>query len=176
MARVSADDSTDPGLGDPVLWYVAHTRPRCEKKVAQYCTREHLPYSLPLYRSVKKYRGKTVCSEKVLFPGYIFLRVRRSEARKVGQNDYVASLLHVHDQEEFQEQLGQILTALEHEVEIMLAPHITTGVTVRIKSGPLRGLEGLVENRSGNTQVILRLDFIKQAAAVRVEASDLELA
>jgi len=43
---------------------------------------------------------------------------------------------------------------------------------VKIKSGPLRGVEGLVEKRSGTTYVLLRLDFISQAAAVKIEASD----
>ena len=45
---------------------------------------------------------------------------------------------------------------------------------VQIKSGPLRGLEGWVEHCYGPTTVLLRLDFIGQAAAVKVEAWDLE--
>jgi transcription antitermination factor NusG len=167
--------SIPPSIQIETIWYVAHTRPRCEKKVAQYCSRENLAFTLPLYRNLKKYRGKTVRFEKVLFPGYLFLKILPSQARQVHQNDYVANLLHVPDQQEFQQQLDQILHALEHDFEVMLAPHITTGVAVRIKSGPLRGLEGLVETRSGTTQVILRLDFIKQAASIKIEASDLEV-
>jgi len=45
---------------------------------------------------------------------------------------------------------------------------------VKIKSGPLRGMDGWVEKRSGPTMVLLRLDFIGQAAAVKVEAWELE--
>jgi transcription antitermination factor NusG len=71
--------------------------------------------------------------------------------------------------------LGDILLSLESESEVLLAPQITAGSRVKITSGPLRGLEGFVENRSGVTYVNLRLDFIGQAVAVRVEASDLEL-
>jgi transcription antitermination factor NusG len=79
------------------------------------------------------------------------------------------------DQELFTQQLGDILLALETEYEVFLAPHIVEGTTVKIKSGPLRGMEGLVEKRSGKVTVFLRLDFISQAAAVKVDASDLEL-
>jgi len=46
---------------------------------------------------------------------------------------------------------------------------------VRIKSGPLRGVEGWVEERYGMDTVLLRLDFISQAAAVKVGAGQLEL-
>jgi hypothetical protein len=41
---------------------------------------------------------------------------------------------------------------------------------VRIKGGPLQGLEGWVEKRYGMTTVLLRLDFINQAAAVKIDA------
>ena len=161
-------------MGD-LLWYVAHTRPRCEKKLAEYCERQGFIVTLPCYRSVKKYNRKTAVFEKPLFPNYVFLRLELPQRQKVFQSDYVANLLEVTDQELFQRQLGDILLSLETETEVLLAPQITAGSRVKITSGPLRGLEGYVENRSGVTYVNLRLDFIGQAVAVKVEASDLEL-
>jgi transcription antitermination factor NusG len=156
-------------------WFVAHTRPRCEKKLVQYCEREGLSTTLPLYRVAHKYRGKTVEFQKPLFPGYVFLRLEKLERQKVFQSDYVANLLDVVDQELFEHQLNDILQALDTGYEICLAPQITAGNHVRIKSGPLRGMEGLVEKRTGKVQVLLRLDFISQAAAVSMEADNLEL-
>jgi len=157
-----------------LAWFVAHTRPRCEKKLVEYCEREGLPTTLPLYRSVKKYRGKKVTFEKPLFPNYVFLRLLPPQSRKVYQSDYVANLLTVIDQKLFEEQLGDILRALESEAEVYLAPYITAGMRIKVKSGPLRGLEGFVQERSGQLMVILRLDFISQAAAVKIEASEVE--
>jgi hypothetical protein len=46
---------------------------------------------------------------------------------------------------------------------------------VNIKNGPLQGVEGWVEERYGADTVLLRLDFIGQAVAVKVQAGDLEL-
>ncbi len=60
-------------------------------------------------------------------------------------------------------------------MEIRLAPSIGKGMRVQIKQGPLRGVEGWVEERYGMHTVLLRLDFIGQAAAVKVDATDLEL-
>jgi transcription antitermination factor NusG len=161
-------------MGD-LLWYVAHTRPRCEKKLAEYCERQGFQVTLPLYRSVKKYERKTAVFEKPLFANYVFLQLEPTQRQKVYQSDYVANLLDVPDQETFQNQLGDILLSLETGLEILLAPEITVGARVKITSGPLRGLEGFVENRSGVTYVQLRLDFIAQGVSVRMEASDLEL-
>jgi transcription antitermination factor NusG len=157
-----------------ITWWVAHTKPRCEKKLAQYCKREGLSATLPCYKSHHRYRGKTAVFVKPLFPGYVFLQIEDAQRQSVLQSDYVANLLVVLDQDLFVRQLEEILTALDADVELRLAPAIGVGMRVQIKSGPLRGLEGWVEHRSGPQTVLLRLDFIGQAAAVKVEAWDLE--
>ena len=158
-----------------LLWYVAHTRPRREKKLAEYCEREGFLVTLPCYRTVHKYRGKTVTFQKPLFPGYVFLQLQSHQRQRVYQSDFVASLLDVPDQESFSRQLGDILLALDSDLEVRLAPQIAAGSRVKIKSGPLRGMEGWVQERAGVTMVLLRLDFISQAAAVKIEATELEL-
>lgn len=158
-----------------LLWYVAHTKPRCEKKLQEYCERKDLAVTLPCYRSAHKYRSKTVVFQKPLFPGYVFIQTQPEKRNVVLQSDYVANLLDVHDQELFARQLNEVLLALETDLEIMLAPTIGEGMRVKIKSGPLRGIEGQVEKRYGMNIVLLRLDFIGQAAAVKVEATDLEM-
>ncbi len=158
-----------------LFWFVAHTRPRREKKLAEHCRRQQLAVVLPCYRSAHKYLGKTVVFDKPLFPGYVFLQLEPEQKAAVRQNDHVANLLEVYDQATFQRQLQAILLALEAKVGVRLAPAIGAGMRVRIKTGPLQGIEGWVERRSGMSTVLLRLDFINQAAAVKLDADALEL-
>lgn len=157
-------------------WFVAHTKPRREKKLVDYCQRQGIASKLPCLDSVHKYRGKTVVFQKPLFPGYVFLQLETGQRDSVRQNDHVANLLEVFDQEAFYRQLQDILLALESNLEVRLAPAIGEGMRVRIKSGPLQGLEGWVEQRYGRATVLLRLDFINQAAAVKLDADMLDLA
>jgi transcription antitermination factor NusG len=155
-------------------WFVAHTKPRREKKLVEYCERQNIATTLPCYESAHKYRGKTVVFQKPLFPGYVFLKIEALQAESVRQNDHVANLLQVFDQQTFQRQLQDILTALQSNLGVRLAPSIGEGMRVRIKGGPLQGVEGWVEKRYGMTTVLLRLDFISQAAAVKLDAELLE--
>jgi transcriptional antiterminator RfaH len=155
-------------------WCVAHTRPRREKKLVEHCQRQGLAATLPCYNSAHKYRGKTVVFRKPLFPGYVFLHLEPGQKDSVRQSDHVANLLDVFDQDTFRRQLEDILLALETDMEVRLAPSVGEGMRVRIKAGPLRGLEGWVEHRYGISTVLLRLDFISQAAAVKVDAELLE--
>jgi transcription antitermination factor NusG len=156
-------------------WFVAHTKPRREKKLVEYCARQHIATTLPCYDSAHKYRGKTVTFSKPLFPGYVFLRLEPARKDVVRQSDHVANLLEVFDQQTFERQLQDISMALAAKVGVTLAPSIGEGMRVRIKSGPLQGIEGWVEERYGMSTVLLRLDFISQAAAVKVEADHLEV-
>ena len=164
----------DAAVSNSIVWFVAHTRPRCEKKVAQYCEELGIATTLPCYRSVRKYRGKTVSFEKPLFPGYVFLQARPEQRAKIFQSDYVANILVVHDQVLFEQQLRDVLQALDSGLEIVLAPEVGKGTRVKIRTGPLAGMDGWVEERYGFDTVLLRLDFIGQAAAVKLNAGDLE--
>ena len=155
-------------------WFVAHTRPRREKKLVEHCQRHGIAATLPCYKSAHKYRGKTVVFQKPLFPGYVFLQLEQEKKDLLRQSDHLANLLEVFDQETFQRQLQDILLALDAKVGVRLAPAIGEGMRVRIKSGPLQGIEGFVEQRSGMTTVLLRLDFINRAAAVKIDADSLE--
>ena len=164
-----------PPAAAVVRWFVAHVRPRCEKKLAEFCEREQFEVCLPCYSSERKYLRKKVTFQKPLFPGYVFLRIADLHKTKVVQSDYVANLLKVEDQELFIRQLQDILRALETGLDIQLIPQIGIGCRVKIKSGPLEGMDGWVEKRHGFSVVLLRLDFIGQAAAVKLDASQLEL-
>ena len=172
------DQRSDPfileAMSEPA-WFVAHTRPRREKKVKQYCDREGVFAMLPCYKAVHRYQRKTVTFEKPLFPGYVFLKLQNEQRQRAFQSDDIANLLVVHDQQLFSHQLEEILIALDSDLEVFLAPQIGVGAKVKVKSGPLRGMDGTVEERYGMTTVLLRLDFIGQAAAVKLQADELEL-
>src|SRR5262245_62076998 len=122
-----------------VSWYVAHTRPRCEKKLLHYCNREAINATLPCVRSKKHYDRKTVEFEKPLFPGYVFFRDTPEGARSVLRSDYTANLLEIFDQAEFEQQLRDILIALESGFVVLGAMHLHPGREVRITAGPLQG-------------------------------------
>ena len=165
----------DEGMASEVEWRVAHTLARCEKKVTDWARQQGWRAELPLYRSVKRYRGKKVEFHKPLFPGYVFVQIPADQGRKIEQHDQVARLLVPPDQAEFAGQLGAILAAIESGLEISPVAVLKPGMRVEIISGPLRGMSGIVEKAKGFTEVILRLDFLAHAASVRIEPHEVEV-
>lgn len=57
-------------------------------------------------------------------------------------------------------------------------PHryLTAGRRVRIKGGPLAGLEGILLRWKGNWRVVLSLQLIQRSVSVDLDASDVGLA
>lgn len=156
-------------------WHVAHTRPRREKKLMDFCRREGMVVVLPCVKSFKKYSRKSIEFEKPLFPGYLFFRSSFHQVHRVHQNDHAANVLTVSDQMLFEQQLEEILSALNTGCIMWATGSISIGRAVRIRGGPLSGLSGkIVTINAESATVCLRLDFIGQGAMVVVEASNLE--
>ena len=168
-------DNSQQTSDDKPVWFAAHTKPRCEKKLQAWCRLNNMHCQLTTYTSVRKYRGKEVTFHKPLFPGYVFTKIPRAKRRVLLQSDYLANLLEPPNQGLFEAQLGEIQAALETMEEICLVPNIGPGTRVLIQRGPLSGVEAWVEERHGPGIVLLRLDFIGQAAAVKIPVEDLGL-
>ena len=111
-----------------------------------------------------------------LFPGYVFVRLLLRERLKVLQVPGVARLISFN---------GQPAVLPDTEVEALRAglatrlraephPYLTVGRRVRVKRGPLAGVEGILIRKKNACRVVLSLDLIMQSASVEVDASDLE--
>jgi len=53
-------------------------------------------------------------------------------------------------------------------------PFQLVGRRVRVKAGPLEGLQGIVVRKKNRFRLVISLDLIHRAAVVEVEAADLE--
>jgi transcription antitermination factor NusG len=55
-------------------------------------------------------------------------------------------------------------------------PFLTTGRRVRIKSGPLEGMQGILVQRKGKCRVVISIELIQRSVAVDADAADVEIA
>lgn len=157
--------------GNDSAWVVLHARPRCEKKAADYCKRNDMPWYLPLRKKIHRYGSRERSFWSPLFPGYVFCVVTPVQKSEVRQNRYVANLLEVVDQKTLVEQLRQIDRALTVGDVVEVMPYLEAGRRVAVTSGPMKGLEGLVLRVKGKTRVVINVDMIQQSVAVEVDSA-----
>jgi transcription antitermination factor NusG len=152
-------------------WVVLHTRPRCEKKIADFCGRNSIPCYLPLRQKAHRYGSRERVFSSPLFPGYAFCAATVAQQATVRQNRHVANVLTVVDQATLVNQLRQIRQALVVGDVAEVMPYLEKGKPVRVTGGPFKGLEGIVARVKGKTRIVVNVDIIRQAVAVEVDSA-----
>src|SRR5439155_23585530 len=130
-------------------WYAAYTRANHERRVADQLGEREVEHFLPEYESVRKWKDRKVRLQMPLFPGYVFVRLALRERLRVLQVPGVARLVGfggtpcaLPDAE-----METLRTGLNGAVAVQPHPYLTAGRRVRVKTGPLAGLIGILKTR-----------------------------
>ncbi len=160
-------------------WTAAYTKARCEKVVKEYCERHAITCYLPLRRQAKRYQRRTVETFLPMFPGYIFVQTDGEGQTRLLQSHRVVHLLTLDDLQELR--LINDLRDLQHletiakRAEIVVKPELLPGKPVLVTSGPLQGLNGIIQRRQSHTRITVNIELLGQSASVEVDAGELEL-
>ncbi len=156
------------------VWWVAHTKPRHEKKFADNCVDGDIPVFLPIQEQRKRKRGRTWVADLPLFPGYAFLRCSVKERDQAFRTRHLVKVLEVPDQKEFEGDVHRLKKALEIAVPLEPYRFAKVGTWVRVKEGPMKGLEGEIVKDKRGYRFVINVRMIKKAVAVDIDADMLE--
>ncbi len=153
-----------------VAWFALTVAPRKEKITAQTLRAAGFEDFLPLYSSRRLWSDRIKKLEHPLFPGYVFCRFDTRMRQTVLKSPGVVSIV----------SFGKIpepvddaeIAALQAVCRSGLAatpwPTPKVGSRVRLREGPLRGLEGIfVEDKK--TRLILSLTLLQRSVAVEID-------
>lgn len=155
-------------------WRLLQTRARQEKTVADVLGRMGVDHYLPLVRVCKRYGHRRRESLIPLFPSYVFARCVRESAWRVHDTGRVAQVLEIADQARFEHEIEQIRAAIRADVPFDPHPFLTAGRRVRVCSGPLRGIEGIVEVKRRVDRLVLRVHTLGQCASVEIDTAEVQ--
>ena len=157
-------------------WYAAYTSANHEKKAAAEISRRGVESFLPLYRAIRRWSDRRVKLELPLFPGYVFVHLALRERLRVLQVPGVAKLVGFGGSPAAlpDEQVEALRAGLSGQLHAKPHPFLAAGHRVRVKSGPLQGLEGFVVRRKNSLRLVISLDLIQRAAAVEIDEADVE--
>lgn len=161
------------------MWMPIHTKPRCEKKFDLFCKKFNITSYLPLRLKIRTKGKYLVNSYLPMFPGYAFALLDDQEKTLINTSNTVVNFISLsRDQEKsLVEDLAgiRIIEELQESQTVYVSPEIMPGSEVAIKSGPLRGLTGIVEKRKGVHRIIVNVEMICQSVVMEMDSSDLEV-
>ena len=157
-------------------WFAAYTNSHHEKRVASHFGERQIESFLPLYSALHRWKNRCeVDLDLPLFPNYVFVHIDPRDRVRVLEVPGVLSLVG----------FGRTLAQLaDFEIEALRScvgqrkiephPYLVIGERVRIKTGPMTGMEGVLVRKKSNFRVVLTLEVIMQCVAVEVDGDDLE--
>jgi transcriptional antiterminator RfaH len=188
-AELALERSTDVGsageslFSDGVVdhregrnWWVFYTKARQEKALARDLSARRVPHYLPLHKKSSMCRGRRLSSYIPLFSGYVFLFVDLEERVTALASNRVSRTIDVPrgGQAQLFEDLTRIQRLIASGVPLTPESRIQPGEPVRIKSGRLAGLEGIVTKRRGESRLLVAVNYLQQGASIEIDDFALE--
>jgi transcription antitermination factor NusG len=157
-------------------WHALYTRHQHEKAVANILANRRFEVFLPLYSAVHSWKDRQKHLMIPLFPCYVF--VRGGLERKLD----IVTTPGVHAFVTFAghpalippEQIDAVRRATENSLRIEPHPFLKTGDHVRVKAGPLEGVEGILVRKKNIYRLVISVELLGSSAAVEVDAFSVE--
>lgn len=158
-------------------WFAVHTRSRHEKQVDSLLREKHIDSFLPLVKTLSRRRDRKVFVDLPLFPGYLFVHIpwdsifevisTRGVVRIIGTDRYEPTSIP-------EKQVNDIKILVNSNVKIDPYKYLQDGKMVRVKSGPLMGVEGILVKRKSNYRVVVSVDLLQRSTSAEVSIADIE--
>ncbi|MCU1292294.1 MAG: transcriptional activator RfaH [Bryobacterales bacterium] len=162
--------------GSRLPWYGVRTKSNQERLAASVLEAKGFEHYLPSYQVRRRWSDRTVETTVPLFPGYLFCRFDSSQKLPVVSTPGVVSVVG----------FGNVPAPItDSEIEAIQAvllsgipaePHsyLREGQKVRVTSGPLEGVEGLLIKKRSEWRMIVSITLLQRSIAVEIDRDCLE--
>ena len=151
-------------------WFALRVRPNYEKPVAAALRGKGFHEFLPLVRTKRQWSDRVKVMDLPLFPGYLFCRLDLEERMPLLTTPGFLYLVGVGKNPEpvDETEIAAIQSVLRSGVAVTPWPTLVVGQKVRLKHGPLRGLEGFLTRIANQHRMYVSVTLLKRSISVEV--------
>ena len=157
-------------------WHALYTRHQHEKPIAQMLSNKGHQIFLPLYNASHKWQDRTKQLCLPLFPCYVFIRGGLDRKLQIlstpGVFSVVGSAGHPAIIPDLQ--IECVRQMVESSIRVEPYPYLNCGDRVRVTSGALEGLEGILARKKTQLRLVISMEMLGRSAAVEIDISCLE--
>jgi len=157
-------------------WYALYTRHQHEKIVDQILTNKGFDTFLPLYATTHHWKDRTKALSLPLFPCYVFLKGGIERRLQILTTPGIYGLVSSAGQPAAipDIEIEAIRRVVESGARVESHPYLKCGNRVRVKSGPLTGIEGILVRKKNISHLVLSVEILGTAAAIEIAAFQVE--
>jgi transcription antitermination factor NusG len=157
-------------------WYAVYTRHQHEKSVALGLTGKGLEVFLPLYTAVRRWKDRDKKLQLPLFPCYVFLRDPGAWWLRVLTTPGIHSVVGFAGRPSMipTSEIEAVRKVVESPLRSEPHPYLKAGDRVRLRAGPLEGLEGILIQKKNILKLLVSIEMLHRSVAVEVDATIVE--
>jgi transcription antitermination factor NusG len=173
---IAQESSSTSAGGSDSAWYALYTRHQHEKTVAYILENKGHEVFLPLYSAVHRWQDRTKQLWLPLFPCYVFVRGGLDRRVQILSTSGVYTIVGCGGRPAAipQAEIKAVRQLVESSLRVEPHPFLKCGDWVRIKMGPLRGVEGLLVRKKNVFRLVISVEMLGRSAAVEVDVSNVE--
>lgn len=148
----------------PKRWVAVLVQMNCEKKSAEKLKRTGYETYIPIQQEMHRWSDRRKKVDRIVIPMVVFVRATLSDEMWLRGQSYILKLLALPGSEEAKrklatpipdDQVERLRFLLENaESEVTIVGQLKVGDVVRVVSGPLEGLEGVVSEADEKSSIV----------------------
>ncbi len=164
--QIDGSPTASPG------WYALYTRHQHEKAVARVLSEKGFQVFLPVHTVARRWKDRMKELSLPLFPCYLFLWGELKRKSEIVTTPGFHSFVGFGDQPITipQEEIEAVRQAINSGSTVEPCPYLRFGDKVRISSGPLEGIEGILVRKKNGCRLVLSVDLLEKSVAVEVDS------
>ena len=153
-------------------WIAVYTKSRHEQIVVNELNKKNIESYCPMFKERRQWSDRKKWVHFPLFRSYVFANI------EINENIYVLQTIGVNKIVKFQKKISiipdQVIDNIKNIIEggynVEQADYFIKGDEVRVVSGPLKGLDGVVLDLRGANKIIIKIEAIQQAFSVKISS------
>jgi transcription antitermination factor NusG len=176
MSNIEAHYAS-PSTGLPMQkWFAVFTIPRHEKRVEEHFRYRQIESFLPLLPTRRLWKdGSKVTVQLPIFPNYIFVHLDYGNRIPVLAVPGVLSIVGGgREGSTLPDRYIESLREMLRQGRLEPYPYLTVGTRVRICSGVMEGMEGVLIRKKNSVRVVLTIEMIMRSVTVELGSDEIE--
>jgi transcription antitermination factor NusG len=160
-----------PGVG--LQWFAVRVRTRAESTVSEFLRGRGIETLCPTYPDRRRYSDRIKTVEAALFPGYLFCSIDRFDRLPVLSSpgvDYIVGFGHEPHPVDLEE-IQAIQAVMRSGLLAKPHPFLKIGQRVRVESGPLVNLEGILLATKSENRLVLSISMLQRSISAELDSA-----
>ena len=158
-------------------WIAIYTKSRHEPIVINELSKKDIESFCPMFKERRQWSDRKKWVHFPLFRSYVFARIHLKE------NIFVLQTIGVNKIVKFQNKISiipdQVINDIKNIVDggykIQQVDYFIKGDEVSVVSGPLKGINGIIQDLKGDSRLIMKVEAIRQAFSIEISSEQLKL-